>query len=224
MKIYVVAYPRSGITWTIRTLSNALGCPWKSWIDDNILHEYQVKKTDHLVVKAHIDYHPGEADRVIWVHRDPRDVAISRLFYRGDCYTIQQVITEMCTVYDPDRDLYGSYEKFIRFWLDNPPDSSLDFSDLYFRPRTTLMRLLHDIDPSFVISGIELMRIVEHENINNILGRRPELSHSVRKGVVGDWRNHFHRSDAKLIDDYLGELMLEQGYITNRDWWKEVPE
>ena len=44
----------------------------------------------------------------------------------------------------------------------------------------------------------------------------------LRKGVVGDWVNHFNREHAKVADEYFGELMLDMSYIEDRDWWREV--
>ena len=48
-------------------------------------------------------------------------------------------------------------------------------------------------------------------------------THTVRKGIVGDWNNHFTQVEGKQITDILGNLMIEQGYIDNKNWWKELP-
>jgi hypothetical protein len=46
----------------------------------------------------------------------------------------------------------------------------------------------------------------------------------MRKGIAGDWQVWFSRDDGKLIQDGLGDLMLEQGYIDDPDWWQKLPE
>lgn len=46
----------------------------------------------------------------------------------------------------------------------------------------------------------------------------------LRKGIIGDWRNHFNRRLGEIADDLFNPLMLELGYETNPDWWKELPE
>jgi hypothetical protein len=50
----------------------------------------------------------------------------------------------------------------------------------------------------------------------------PKYPHSMRKGIVGDWRNHFDRKHGKMITEHLGELMIQQGYIDSLDWWKGI--
>ena len=46
--------------------------------------------------------------------------------------------------------------------------------------------------------------------------------HFMRKGIVGDWRNHFDRETAKMFNDHFGQFMLEQGYVDDLEWWKDV--
>jgi hypothetical protein len=43
----------------------------------------------------------------------------------------------------------------------------------------------------------------------------------MRKGIVGDWKNHFTKADAEYITEYLGEFMMEQEYIESLDWYYE---
>lgn len=42
----------------------------------------------------------------------------------------------------------------------------------------------------------------------------------VRKGIVGDWRNHFTPAVARAFHDSVGSLLIDCGFETNRDWWK----
>lgn len=45
-----------------------------------------------------------------------------------------------------------------------------------------------------------------------------------RKGIVGDWKNHFTITDAKLFDSICGKQLIESGYEKNRKWIDELPE
>lgn len=47
---------------------------------------------------------------------------------------------------------------------------------------------------------------------------------SVRKGVAGDWRNHFTRRAGEILDRYTGDALVEAGYAESRDWYASLPE
>jgi len=42
----------------------------------------------------------------------------------------------------------------------------------------------------------------------------------VRKGVVGDWRNHFTPSLRRLFHERVGRLLIDAGFETDPAWWK----
>ncbi|MCB2108487.1 MAG: sulfotransferase domain-containing protein [Rhodobacteraceae bacterium] len=42
----------------------------------------------------------------------------------------------------------------------------------------------------------------------------------VRKGIVGDWRNHFTPEVSRAFHDAVGELLLDAGFEADPDWWR----
>lgn len=58
-------------------------------------------------------------------------------------------------------------------------------------------------------------------------GRQPgdenPFSHR-RKGIAGDWRNHFNRETARLFEDAFPGLLSDLGYEASNSWWQSVPE
>lgn len=42
----------------------------------------------------------------------------------------------------------------------------------------------------------------------------------VRKGVVGDWRNHLTPALRRLFHDRVGNLLIEAGFESDPNWWK----
>lgn len=39
-----------------------------------------------------------------------------------------------------------------------------------------------------------------------------------RKGVAGDWRNHFTREASEIFDSYAGEMLIRLGYEQDKSW------
>ena len=46
----------------------------------------------------------------------------------------------------------------------------------------------------------------------------------IRKGIAGDWKNHFTREAAQIFDFHLGETLIDLGYETSRDWPNRLPD
>jgi hypothetical protein len=88
--IVVVGYPKSGCTWITRLVAELVGCPvagfWKS-NKREIAVEGEHRSSDVRVFKSHhtfdelgVAVHDPET-RIIYVVRDPRDVAVSGANY-----------------------------------------------------------------------------------------------------------------------------------------------
>jgi hypothetical protein len=39
-----------------------------------------------------------------------------------------------------------------------------------------------------------------------------------RKGVAGDWKNHFSKEDRRVFKEEAGELLIRLGYEDDLDW------
>jgi hypothetical protein len=62
---------------------------------------------------------------------------------------------------------------------------------------------------------------VEKFSMQRATGRRPgeeDRSTLIRKGVVGDWVNHFSREAAVAFDRVAGETLVALGYEADRAW------
>ena len=52
-------------------------------------------------------------------------------------------------------------------------------------------------------------------------GRRPGQSDAksfLRKGIVGDWRNHFSKTNIETFKKIAGQTLVKAGYEENNDW------
>lgn len=60
-----------------------------------------------------------------------------------------------------------------------------------------------------------LQRTVGHYRMSAIIGRKPgeaDADSFVRKGVSGDWQNHFDESAAEVFEHHAGTALREAGY------------
>lgn len=71
------------------------------------------------------------------------------------------------------------------------------------------------------ISPRKLQAIVEKNSFSKQAGRKPgqeDVSSHYRKGVAGDWRNHFTDRVCAEFKQKFGQLLVDTGYETSLDW------
>ncbi len=64
-------------------------------------------------------------------------------------------------------------------------------------------------------------RTVEHFSMESQTGRKPgeENTNSfARKGITGDWMNHFTVRAAEVFDRFAGKALISAGYEPDQDW------
>lgn len=202
--LIAIATPRSGLTWLNRLLSDALSSGMvaveRAGIDAPVFAgPFQHGK--HLIRKSH--WAKKYNAPTVLLFRDPRDVAVSRMHYRK-MTDLSAVIKSMNT-----------YEKWMRDMQEIGWTVVTHYEKLHRNSFSELYRII------FALTGMRfdlhyLAGVWNRQHIDNVKKLHP---HSARKGIAGDWKNHFSHSDGKEITDMLGDLMIEQGYIKSREWW-----
>jgi len=208
--IYVVTQPRSGTTWLVRLLSDALASGMVAHNREGIdepLFAGQRTDGDYLIRKAH--YAQEYDGTVVFLQRDPRDVAVSRMHYRK-MTDLSAVIKTMFT-----------YEPWMQKMASHGWTVQTTYERLHKHKFGELERIMYKLvgDSNFTFEIDLFQRVFERQHIDNV---RTEHPHSARKGIVGDWKNHFTRSHGEQLTELLGDFMLAQNYISNLDWWKEL--
>ena len=67
-------------------------------------------------------------------------------------------------------------------------------------------------------------KIVEKYSFQKQSGRLPGNANTnkyLRKGIVGDWKNHFNEKSRSVFADLAGDQLIKLGYETNKNWAKE---
>ena len=243
--IMVIGQPKSGTNWVTRMLTDVPG--YQRWTPRNIsLTCHDVRRCDFIppaagytVTKLHTEATEEnaavvrEAGRpVVIVQRDPRDLAVSWAYYVGlpgrdrvaNPDALPMDIPERISLYI-DRVLPRIIGWPIR-WRERLPDElrievryeSLKADDagvmIGVFERLALLGL-HGVDESFVRG------ICNRRSFSKETGRKPgeaDAGQFNRKGIVGDWRNHFSDEQVEAFKRVAGAALIEQGYETDLDW------
>jgi len=235
-EIFTVGYPRSGSTWLNRLLSDLLCAPLQP--APGMAIDYfgpPNKRRDDIVIRKihwskeefdsgeHYNGTQGNDVRVIFIQRDPRDVAVSAMYYRRvqpNLISVIKTIEVGRGIMPPEEfRIYhnaGWYEHFVKEWLGNA-NFHLRYEDLHRNIdvlRNAIMALTDD-----GISYDEINAALDRQSFSKHVAN---YKHAMRKGIVGDWKNHFTKESGELMDDLLGEFMLDHGYIHSRGWWRNL--
>ena len=111
----------------------------------------------------------------------------------------------------------------LRSWIARDPDPrvlSFRYEDLVGQDHLmTFNKLFEHLD--ILIPESDLRKLLKRYSFEALSGRkRGEVDHKshYRKGVVGDWRNHFSELHRKAFKESTGTLLVDLGYESNSNW------
>ena len=160
--------------------------------------------------------------------RDLRDVAVSNFFYvRNTPWHPEHPVYAGLDVADglavfAERTL-PSYADWVRGWRDNrDPERSivLRYEEMLDDVRACLVRTaeLFGLDAS----AERIDEIAAAHDFRAMSGGRgagqADDGSFVRKGVAGDWANHFTPDLKEIYKDAIGEFLIEFGYERDLSW------
>lgn len=246
--VVVVGYPKSGNTWTVRLVADILNSPvsrFKTALP--LATEGKDRPGDYYITQLHAvpEFLPGNPDfivnaytlnvmamagqRIIHVVRDPRDVAISVMYYWKK-QNISEAIDFMNGV--GRKAMITPYRKFVSAWYDEGVVDAcgdclktIKYKDLHERPLEILDYALgwsDDFCYSRACDAIKRQEIkakrkeIRKDGDSRPYGKAIQLAH-LRKGIVGDWRNYFTNKQLEQFYDEFGDIMdllgYEKGYL-----------
>jgi hypothetical protein len=188
------------------------------------------------VLKTHALHLSGQQrEPVIYLARDGRDVMVSYFFYQygfarqtptqvGQQETARRILGAL-SVRRLTRRLHNpSFSSFVRrhasewayhvrAWLGRDPAAIVRYEDLHSDTEATLADLLASLQvqpaPDVLRQAVELF------TFGQLSGRQPGQENAgsfFRKGIVGDWRNHFSKADGVYFARVAGEILECLGY------------
>jgi hypothetical protein len=219
--LFVVGYPRSGNAWLARLLGDVLTSPVmarkpKAAIADEGFDregDYIIRQ-EHLCAKDYKDEKP-----VVLVVRDPRDVAVSAMHYWGR-HDLKDALSLMtCGTWPLHHG--GGWANFYAFWLENKKYAAIvRYEDLIKDTARALKGVLAKlkIEPVKDIEEVvERQSFDRRKNVAVLYGHLMPYGSDVqvatlRKGVVGDWRNVMDDECKAIADFSFGAVAKEFGY------------
>lgn len=157
--------------------------------------------------------------RFVFICRDGRDIAVSGWYHlkrqhgEDKADPLPAYAKRIAEIWRSD------YEKAVAFSERHPGDCiQVRYEDLHGEPVSELARIFHFLG---LDSEAELVaQCVQACHFDKLAGGRERgqenLQSHFRKGIIGDWRNHFDRDTWKIFDAEAGALLEKLGY--QREW------
>ena len=238
LPLYVVnEFPKSGGTWVGQMLGRALGVPFPRnrlpTLRPSIMHGHYLE--------------PWGMKNVVVAWRDGRDVMVS--WYHQQLipheWNERQVRKSRRELLLEDyEDVYGnlpafieyafttphsprfSWADFVRRWHGRKDAMHVRYEDLRQDTAGQLRRLVRRLTGER-LSLEEATAIAEEFSFERQAGRQPGEENKgsfLRKGVVGDWRNHFSLEARETFDRYAGDELILLGYEQYRAWVEDAAD
>jgi len=243
--VFLVSYPRSGNTWARFLLGNLLyqNSPVTFSNIDSRIPEIYFNPDRSMralprprMLKSHESFQP-QYPRVIYIVRDPRDVAIS--FYHHnlkarnipDDYPMEAFVPRFIAAEFDKK--FGSWRDNVLSWItlrgDSPNFLMLRYEDLKRDPLPMLRKTVAclernsfgNIDASdealkrtIELSAPERMRALEKQEAASwVLTKKTRADKPfVRSAIAGGWKTQLAPESVAAIESAWGDLMVHLGY------------
>lgn len=240
--VFIVSYPRSGNTWTRFLIGNLVHTdtavtfanvearvPEIYLFPDRVLRQLPRPR----ILKSHECFDP-RYKTIIYIVRDPRDVAVSYYHYaikRGwieDAYPIADFVPRfMSGEFDVRAKWAAAWDDHVMSWLSmrqsRPGFLLLRYEEMVHAPVIALAeiaKLLHlEAPPERLTRAVELssadhMRSLERkEGTQWLLTKKTRQDKPfVRSAKAGDWRTALPESSVMRIESEWGKVMQIVGY------------
>lgn len=236
--VFVVSYPRSGNTWTRFLIANLI------YQDDPVtfanveqrIPDIYTSSKRHLkklprprMIKTH-EYFDPRYKKVVYIVRDPRDVALSYYHFHikfrriEEGYPIDEYIPRfMAAEFDP----YGSWAENVASWLITRMDSGnfllLRYEDMLENPQQELNKAatflgmqstLEQLERAITLSSADKMQALERAQGKNWATTKKTRQDKpfVRAARSGEWQSGLSELSVAAIEAAWGPWMNLLGY------------
>ena len=234
LKIVVAEHPKSGGSWCSSLLAKALGIEVRDIYVDDGFKAFDISKhpwyagsrsyglTNSCVIKSHekpdSKLHKLDAQFIHMV-RDGRDVVVSKYFYEKDFCVKNNIIEEFnYTLAQYIEKTSKDWAEYVSAWEDQQVITCRYESLLHdaFEELSRVFSLLNiSVTEKAMKASIEAN---SKEKFSKSLDKAFKHNTFVRKGVAGDWKNHFSEKHKAIFKGNAGEWLIKLGYETDLEW------
>lgn len=238
--MFVLGYPKSGTSWVCQLLADYFRLPFP---------QHSILPIGFPAVVHGHEIPTNKFPIGVYIVRDGRDAMVSSYFHMlsdlqaGGSYSHYTNIFREFDLNAPARVnlpkyiesqssvpfcRYGNWGKHVSsyFLIDQPVLKLLRYEDLRSEPVPTFTSLIASMTGSEADEN-QIRESIARYSFERLAGRAPDSENSrsyLRKGVIGDWRNHFSRQSARIFDKHFGDALIRCGYESNRDWVESCSE
>lgn len=237
---YVIEYPKSGGTWLSQMLSSYLDLPFPRhamlpiafpsliqahWRYDSRLSRAVYLYRDGRDVMVSLYFHRMRqidlARRNGWSHPLERDY--QRLWGQG--YDPNDSLTHLATFIELEAQRPRSAPLFwsdhVEAWTGQRSAPCVSYEQLRSDPVLTLRRVVEALIGEEAADQALLESVVKRYSFERQASRpsgQEDRSSFLRKGIVGDWKNHFSLDARQVFEDRAGEQLRSLGYTRDSSW------
>ena len=247
MKIFILGTGKSGTTALVYKVAGGLpncqafsgGRPGKYLGDyENAVYKHTYEESKGKSFELYLNHLKEEHyDRKIWMARDPRDVAVSRMLYRwqrGIKGQKEQYLTHLNLVLKKEKNPRSvSFSEIYRYARFN--QWPMNIEEVFEEEQVRYQRM-HDfvkcLGDEWFFFTYENMVNKNFDGLNSYLGfnvladaevpKSTGKAKVIRKKATGDWRHWFTIDDVKLLKPAYQPYMEFIGY--DCEDWKLSPE
>lgn len=233
--IIISEFPKSGGSWIVSMVGSALKIPCRDiymrpgfhlfdgkkhpWYQDAAEFDFPLKsviKSHELPGSAAIDFD------AYYVHlfRDGRDVAVSKYFFEKDFCVKNGIIDS----FDLDFDSFvektaNEWSKYVLEWK-NTTVKGVGYENFLVDPAREINALIRDVlgeelDAAYLS---EVVSCFTRDKFSASLNAAFSHNTFVRKGVSGDWRNHFSQKNVIAFKEVANDALMALGYEKDDTW------
>ncbi|XP_074153766.1 sulfotransferase 2A1-like [Sminthopsis crassicaudata] len=225
INILSLIYSKGDPTW-VKSVPYWKRCPW---IEVKYNMEMIKNRTDSGLFTSHLpvqlfpkSYFTSKA-KILYVARNPRDILVSLYHFKNyiPCYPLYSTFEHFFEDFLQGKVLYGSWFDHIRGWL--PMRNSekflfLTYEELHQNPKVSVEKICQFLGKE--LNEEKINSVVENSSFpvmkNHILENKvpvpvKDMESSrimlMRKGICGDWKNHFTVTQMETFNKLYQEKM-----------------